>query len=144
MMRLITAPCVGAVVGILAEGAIFAVMSMVSHDRGAYPPLSAEWVFFVATWGMALGGILGGIIGVVVAIRNSRGPEGLVLGSAMGFAVAVLMLINVGLSEGWAIMLAFSTIPAAAAMGFLSAVSTATNKDPQPRVEPRRSGRIFE
>jgi hypothetical protein len=144
MMRLITAPCVGAVVGILTEGAIFAIVTVVSHEPGNWPYLSAEWVFFVATWGMALGGILGGIIGLVVALRDAQGREGLLLGSAFGFVVAVLILLRVGLSEVWAIILALSTIPAAASMGFLSAVSTVSNKAAQPAAEPRKSHRIFE
>lgn len=152
MIRLIAAPCVGAVVGLLAEGAIFAVMSVGSHKPGNFPPLGAEWVFFVATWGMAFGGILGGIIGLIVALADLRGHAGFVLGSAIGFAMAVLMLLRVGLEEPWAIFVALSTAPAGASMGFLSAVSTMSNKEPQPfaepntqpSVEPRRSGRIFE
>ena len=152
MIRPIVAPCVGAVVGIVTEGTIFLIMSIVTHEPGDYPPLGPEWVFFVASWGMAFGGLLGGIIGLIVGLGNLHWRGGFVLGSAFGFAVAILMLLRVGLDEVWAVVVALLTIPAAALMGFVSAVSTLSNQEPQPSaepqtqppVEPRRSGRIFE
>ena len=148
-MRLITAPCVGAVVGAVENGVFFALVAVIDHTPGNWPALNEEWIFFVATWGLVIGGVLGGIIGLVVALKDALGRGGLLIGSAIGFACAVFIVSRVGLYEPidnpWTILALF-TIPAAASMGFLSAVATGSNKAPQPKpaAAPPPSYRIFE
>jgi hypothetical protein len=153
MKRLITAPCVGIVVGALELGTLFAVLTMLDPCTGCFlGGGSSEWAYFIGTFGMIGGGVLGGIIGLVVALRDAHGRSGLLLGGAIGLGFTILVAIRT-VSPGdlfdpfgnpWSTV-AFSLLPLGASIGFLSAVATVPSKEPRPaEAEPSRSHRIFD
>ena len=155
MKRLIIALCVGIVVGAVEEAILFAVLTLLESDSGV-----DQWVFLAVTIGMIGGGFIGGIIGLAVGLRNSRTREGLLLGSAIGLGFTILIAIRTGASlidlvigpwgnpvEHYDTIVALSTIPVGASIGFLSALSIAPDKEPHAtpaEAEPSRSHRIFD
>ena|ERR1700754_2004685 len=162
MKRLITAPCVGIVVGGLAEALVFVLLTIFDSSEANFALSDDQTVILAAVIGAIGGGFVGGIIGLVVAIRNAEGPAGLLLGSGIGLAAAIVVAIRVGLGDplvdNWTIV-ALSMIPTGAAVGFVSAVSTTPsketsskeapsketpNREPQPPSPASRSYRIFE
>lgn len=155
MKKLIVAPCVGIVVGALAEGILFGVLTLLDSSSTGF-----EWAFLGAMIGAIVGGFIGGLIGLIVALRNSRTGEGMLLGSAIGLGFAILIAIRTGASlvdivigpwgdpvENYWTIVALSMIPAGASIGFLSAFSIAPGKEPPAtpaEAEPGRSHRIFD
>lgn len=135
-MRLITAPCVGIVVGGFVEAAVFAILTILDSSEANFAISDEQAVILAAIIGGTGGGFVGGIIGLVVALRDPQWQNGLLLGSAIGLAAAILLAIR-------------SLIPAGASIGFVSAVSTAPSKEapskePQPPPNASKSYRIFE
>lgn len=92
--------------------------------------------------------------------QDSRTREGLLLGSAIGLGFTILIAIRTGASlidlvigpwgnpvEHYDTIVALSTIPVGASIGFLSALSIAPDKEPHAtpaEAEPSRSHRIFD
>lgn len=152
MKRLITAPCVGIVVGAVELGAFLAALTMIDTCQGCFLGSGSDWAYYFGTLGMIAGGVIGGIIGLVVALTDAHARRALLLGTAIGFGFAMLIVLRNGslsdlLSdplEDFGSMVPLILVPMGASTGFLSAVATAPSKEPQPRVEPSRSGRIFE
>lgn len=153
MKRLITAPCLGIVVGALELGTLFAVLTMLESCQGCFLGGGDEWVYFIGTFGMIAGGVFGGIIGLVVALRDAHGRSGLMLGGAIGLGFTILVAIRTvslgdllldPLGNPWSTV-ACSLLPFGASIGFLSAVATDPSKEPRPAdAELSRSHRIFD
>ena len=143
MTRLITAPFIGVLIGALEQGAVFAILTIIDQDEHHYVLFNGEEMVYIAAFiGMVLGGFMGGLIGLVVALRNSDGRGGLLLGGLIGLAFMVLLIIRVGIGDMWNIV-ELTLIPAGASIGFLSAIATAPRKGPSATADVNRSGRIF-
>ena len=143
MTRLITAPCIGFLIGALEEGSVFAILTIIDQREHHYVFLNGEeGVYLAAVIGMILGGFMGGLIGLVVALKSSDGRSGLLLGGLIGLAFMALLVIRVGFGEMWNIV-EVTLIPAGASIGFLSAVATAPRKGPSATADVNKSGRIF-
>ncbi|HKV37126.1 MAG TPA: hypothetical protein VJP89_22485 [Pyrinomonadaceae bacterium] len=151
MKRLITAPCVGIVVGALELGTLFGVPPLFDSCQGCFLGSGSDWAYLFATFGMIGGGIIGGIIGLAVAVKDANGRSGLFLGCAIGFAVTVLVGMRARVFDdplaNW-VTVALVFVPMGASIAFLSAVATAPSKEPPTmrpaEAEPSRSHRIFE
>ena len=144
MIRLLTAPLVGALVGAIEEGTVFLILTITDPHRNEYWFNSDDFIYLAAALGMIFGGVLGGITGLVVALRNARGREGLWLGIGIGLAGAVVIVIRTyPPPDMWGIV-ALSFIPAGASIGFLSAVLTDRRSKPQQATAARPSHRILD
>jgi O-antigen ligase len=143
MTRLLTAPFVGALAGALEEGAVFVILTIIDTRDKHYVFMNGdEMISVAAAIGIILGGIVGGVIGLVVALGNAGGRSGWFLGSLIGLAFAILIMIRTGSEENWTIV-ALTVIPAGASIGLLSAVVTAPRKGPPPTADVDRSRRIL-
>src|ERR1041384_5791273 len=94
MTRLGTAPFVGALVGALEIGSVFTVLTIIDVRHGAYAGINNDLIYLGAFYGMIFGGFIGGVIGLIVALRDARARGGLLLGSLIGLAFAILVFVR--------------------------------------------------
>ena len=130
--------------GAIEEGTVFLILSIIDEHLHDYWFSGVEWIYLGAAIGMIFGGVLGGIIGLVVALRNARGRDGLLLGSGIGLAAAVLLVVRIFPPDDMWGIVALSFVPAGASIGFLSAVVTGRRSKPQRTATARPSHRIFD
>ena len=142
-MRFITAPIVGALVGALEGGIVFAMLVIIDVEAGRPSGWDDPWLPLVTLWGTIFGGFVGFVIGLLVALRNAGGRDGLLIGAGVGVVCSIYLLMKLGLGHYGYVTLEVIVLPAAASMGFLAAVLTAPRKKPEPATEPYRSGRII-
>ena len=132
MTRLITAACVGLVVGALEIGIVFTILTVIDVERGKPAGADNEMIYLGTGLGIIFGGFVGGVIGLIVALSSAGGRGGLVIGSLAGLVLAIYVLQGTGPYDDLIRMLAVIIFPAAQSMGLLSAVLTARRKGPQP------------
>ncbi len=138
MLRLITAPLVGLLLGALEGGIVFTILTIIDIRR--HPPIifgGDAGIYLGAIAGIILGSVCGAAIGLVVALLNAGGRRGLLLGSAMGLVIMIYLFVTAGPRDEMMRTLALIVVPAGASIGFVSAVLTAGRKHPQPSPEPR-------
>ena len=143
MMRFITAPFVGAFVGALEGGIVFAILVIFDVERGRPSGWDDPWLPLITLYGTIFGGFVGFVIGLLVALRNAGGRDGLLIGAGIGVVCSIYLLMKVGLGHYGYVALEVIVLPAAASMGFLSAVLTAGRKERESSAEPYRSRRII-
>lgn len=143
MTRLLTAPCVGLVVGALEGGIVFTILTIIDVQRGKPAGVNNEMIY-LGTWlGVILGGFVGAVIGLVVALCDAGGRGGLVIGSLAGVALAIYLFHGTGPYDDLMRMLAVIVLPVAQSMGLFSAVLTARRKESQPPMDSHHSHRII-
>lgn len=143
MTRLITAPCVGALTGALEGGIIFAILSSIEVEQGAFTGVNNELIYVVIVLGIIMGIIVGGVIGLIVALLNARGLRGLLLGLLVGIALSIYLFITTSYQNDIKRMLAVIVVPAAAITGLISAILTVGRKEQRPSAESHSSHRII-
>src|SRR5688500_20230646 len=79
MTRLITAPCVGASTSALEGGIIFAILSNIEVEQGAFSGVNDELIYVAILFGGIMGIIVGKVIGLIVALLNAGSLRGLLL-----------------------------------------------------------------
>jgi hypothetical protein len=143
MTRLVKAPLVGAVVGALEGGIVFALLSTIEVEQGAYSGVNDELIYVAILMGVIIGIIVGGVIGLIVALLNAGSLRGLLLGFLVGLALSIYLFVTSSYQNDIVRMLAVIVIPAAASTGLISAVLSAGRKEQQPSSESPRSHRII-
>jgi len=143
MTRLVTAPCVGALAGALEGGIIFAILSNIELEQGAFMGVNNELIYVVILIGVIMGIIVGGVIGLIVALLNAGSLRGLLLGLLVGIALSIYLFITTTYQEDIKRMLAVIVVPAAASTGLFSALLTAGRKVEQRATESHHSHRII-
>lgn len=144
MTRLVTAPCVGALLGALEAGTVFTILTVIDVQNGAYAGVNNELVYLGTVLGMISGTIVGGLIGLSVALMNAGAARGLWLGSLIGLAFALFVVIRIGwpLDDPYAVV-AISVVPGGASVGLLCGLLPRARRQPQPAADSRKSGRIL-
>lgn len=143
MTRLVKAPFVGAVAGALEGGIVFAILSTIEVEQGAYSGVNDELIYVAILMGVIMGIIVGGVIGLIVALLKAGSLRGLLLGFLVGLALSIYLFVTSSYQNDIVRMLAVIVIPAAASTGLISAVLTAGRKEQQPSSESPRSHRII-
>lgn len=144
MIRLITAPAVGLLLGAIEGGVVFAILTAIDIRR--HPPVifgGTDGIYLGAIIGTIFGSVCGAAIGLAVALLNAGGRRGLLLGSAMGLMMAMYLFITSSYHDEMFRVLSLIVTPAGASIGVVSAVLTSRRKQAQPSPEPRRSHRII-
>jgi|GEM_PF-5891202 len=143
MTRLITAPCVGASTSALEGGIIFAILSNIEVEQGAFSGVNDELIYVAILFGVIMGIIVGRVIGLIVALLNAGSLRGLLLGILVGIALSFYLFVTTSYQNDIRRMLAVIVVPAAASTGFISAILTAGRKVQQPSTESHSSHRII-
>jgi hypothetical protein len=140
MTRLVTAPCVGALLGALEGGTVFTILTIIDVQHGAYAGVNNELIYVGTLVGMIFGGLVGGVIGLSVALMNVGTVRGLVLGTLIGLAFAVFVVIRTWpLDDFWS-TIAVSVVFGGASVGLVSAFLTRRQTQ---SAASRKSGRIL-
>src|SRR5687768_18599670 len=93
MTRLITAPCVGASTSALEGGIIFAILSNIEVEQGAFSGVNDELFYVAILFGLTMGIIVGRAIGLIVALLNAGSLRGLLLGILVGIALSLYLFV---------------------------------------------------
>ena len=129
--------------GALEGGIVFTILTSLDVEPVVFGGSNNEMVYLAATYGIILGGIVGGVIGLLVGVTNARGRGGLLIGSLIGVVLSIYVFADAGARENLVKILAVIILPAAASIGLVSAVLTASRREPQPSSESDKSHRIF-
>lgn len=141
MTRLITAPLVGGLVGGIEGGIVYAILALIEGQPG-WPGLGLR-IEVIAIFGMISGCFVGGLIGLVVALRDTSGRGGLIIGTLAGIALSIRVWHGAGPHDEIMRMLAVIVFPAAQSMGLLSAILTKRRKELEPPSDSHTSRRII-
>ena len=119
MTRLVTAPCLGALLGALEGGTVFTILTVIDVQHGAPAGVDNELIYLGTLLGMIFGSVVGGVIGVSVALTKAGAVRRLWLGGLIGLGFALLVAIRVWpLDDAWTVV-AISVVPGGASVGLL-------------------------